>query len=144
MASYTIRAVDGSDKETAKIIIGLHGIVLPGELKIDPAKGQWWLAYRGEEPIAFAGVRCSTHLRRPQFGYLERAGVLPRHRGRGLHRRLIRVREAFARRAGWAGMVTDTANNPDSANNFVRLGYSIFAPKNPWGLRSSIYWRKEF
>lgn len=142
MSEYTVRAVDGANRHIAKTINALHAIVLPGEFKIDPAKGRWWLAYCGDKPVGFGGLSSPSFMR--GYGYLERAGVLPDHQGHGLHRRLIRAREVCARHQDWRGLVTDTARNPPSANNLIRLGYSLFEPRRPWGLRSSIYWRKDF
>jgi hypothetical protein len=90
--------------------------------------------------VAFAGVVPSTHAR--NSGYFSRVGVLRRHRGRGLQLRLMRVIEARSRRVGWHCIVSDTTNNPVSANNFIRAGYRLYEPDVPWAWSHSLYWRK--
>src|SRR5215468_3975310 len=104
------------------------------------AQGAWWLAYHEAEAVAFAGVVPSTHAR--NSGYFCRVGVLKRHWGRGLQLRLMRAIEAHARRIGWDGIVSDTTDNPVSANNFIRAGYRLYVPEVPWGWANTLYWRK--
>lgn len=60
----------------------------------------------------------------------------------GLQRRLMRVIEAKGRRIGWDSIVSDTTDNPVSANNFIRAGYRLFEPQVPWAWAHSLYWRK--
>src|SRR4051812_682345 len=98
------------------------------------------VAYHGDEPVAFAGVVPSTYIR--NGGYFSRVGVLQRHRGRDLQCRMMRVIEARARRTGWDSIVSDTTDNPVSANNFIRAGYRLFEPHVPWASAHTLYWRK--
>ena len=77
------------------------------------------------------------------MGYLKRAGVRLPHRGQGLQRRFVRVREAQARREGFSALVTDTSDNPSSANNLIACGYRIYRPDEPWGFPHTIYWFKD-
>jgi GNAT superfamily N-acetyltransferase len=139
---YRIREVDGSDDDVADELRLLHELTFFGDAPApDTDTGHWWLVYCGDDPVAFAGLTPSTY--GPCVGYLKRVGVLPGHRGHGLHRRLTRVREARARRNGWRLLVTDTTNNPHSANNLIACGYRIFAPVVPWAFPQTIYWRKD-
>jgi GNAT superfamily N-acetyltransferase len=78
----------------------------------------------------------------PGTGYLCRAGVLESHRGRGLQKRLIRVRERKARKLGWTHVVTDTYENPASANSLIKCGFRSYLPRNPWGAKGVAYWIK--
>jgi GNAT superfamily N-acetyltransferase len=91
--------------------------------------GAWWLAYHGDEAVAFAGVVPSTHIR--NGGYFSRVGVLQRHRGRDLQCRLMRVIEARARRIGWDSIVSDTTDDLVSANNFIRGAIGSSNPMCP-------------
>ena len=75
-------------------------------------------------------------------GYLARAGVLPEFRGQGLQKRLIKVREEFAREHGMPALICDTCDNPASANSLIACGFKMFQPQEPWGLPRSVYWRK--
>lgn len=114
----------------------------PGEAPMaDFTEGYWWLAHHKETPIAFLGVRQSTL--GPDVGYFTRVGVLTWWRGYGLQLRLMRAMHAKAKRVGWTRIVTDTLNNPPSANNIIRAGYRMFEPDAPWSLAGALYWTKE-
>jgi GNAT superfamily N-acetyltransferase len=103
-------------------------------------ESQWWLAFDDDDrPVGFAGL--APPALDDQLGYLCRAGVVPRVRGHGLHRRLIQVRVASARGYGLAGIVTDTLRNPGCARNLAACGFMPFRPRQPWSLRGALYWR---
>lgn len=137
--SYRIREVDGG--ENADILADLHTICFQDEAaQADYEVGYWWLAYFEKEPVAFAGVTPSVL--GFNTGYLKRVGVLPEHRGAGLQKRLIRVREAKAKKQGWSRLVTDCTDNPASANSLYKAGYKMFAPTWPWAFPQSLYWQK--
>lgn len=142
---YRIRKVDGTDEDVAETIRELHdecfGTTAPN---IQPDRGSWWLAFAANESRELAGFCGLTETYAdPTLGYLKRAGVLRPHRGQGLQRRFVRVREAEARRLGMRSIVTDTSSNPASANNLIACGYRIYAPENPWGFNHTIYWSKD-
>jgi GNAT superfamily N-acetyltransferase len=122
---YRIRIVDASDDDIAETLADLHQLTFFDAAALPQFElGAWWLAYHGDEAVAFAGVVPSTHIR--NGGYFSRVGVLQRHRGRDLQCRLMRVIEARGRRIGWDSIVSDTTDNPVSANNFIRAGYRLF------------------
>lgn len=78
-------------------------------------------------------------------GFLARSWVHPRHRGHGIQRRLIRVRERYAKRAGFKKLVSYTSNdNCPSANSLIRCGYKTYTPQEAWGLDGCTYWFKVF
>lgn len=109
----------------------------------DPAdgldEGYWWIARRGDEPAAYAGMK-------PQgwgMVYLCRAGVMPAHRGHGLQSRLLRARCAYARSLGMTAAITDTTmTNRPSANNLIRAGFTLYRPTWQWATPESLYWWK--
>lgn len=140
--TYRIREVDGEDEDIADTLHELHTLCFLGEaptVKYD--HGYWWLAYCDKKPVAFAGITPSQL--GFNTGYLKRVGVLPAHRGRGLHARLTRVRESKAKRLGWSRIVTDTTDNPASANNLFKAGYKMYTPKyGGWAFDRSLYWTK--
>lgn len=141
--SYAIREVDGGDDEHALDIALLHRLTF-GDCApaVETNYGHWWLVYFADDPmpVAFAGLTQSSLA--PNVGYLKRAGVLRKHTGQGLQSRLIRTREARARRNGWSRIVTDTTDNVQSANNLIRAGYRMFAPAYPWAFPTTLYWTK--
>jgi GNAT superfamily N-acetyltransferase len=118
----------------------LHDLLFPVDHQPDFTAGTWFLALSGNELVGFAGFQLEPSW--PGAAYLCRAGVMPQFTGRGLQRRLIRVRERAARAQGLTRSFTTTYENPASANNLIREGYSTYLPAVPWGAPGTIYWRK--
>lgn len=140
--AYKIREVDGSDDDVADDLRMLHALTFFGDAPVpDTDIGHWWLVTHDGQPVAFALLVPSSY--GPGVGYLKRAGVVSDHRGHGLQRRLIRVRELRARRNGWHLIVTDTTENPASANTLIACGYRLFEPEVRWAWPHSLYWKKE-
>jgi GNAT superfamily N-acetyltransferase len=138
---YRIREVDGQDEEAADILADLHRLTFFDSAPIPKFdQGYWWLAFHEAAPIGFAGVIPST--RAHNAGYFSRVGVLKRHCGHGLQLRMMRAMESRARNNGWGCLVSDTTNNIASANNFIRAGYRLYEPQNPWAWPNTLYWRK--
>ena len=92
-------------------------------------RGAWWVAYDGHKPIAYAGV-CEGLEEWKGLGYMDRCGVLKAYRGQGIHRRMIKVRERWAKKQGWKGLWTYTVPwNAYSSNNLIACGWQLFEPK---------------
>lgn len=141
MVDYRIQEVDGSDPATSLELHRLHYATFGDRAPvIDTEEGYWWLAYAGDKAVAFAGLSAS-YVKQGR-GYLTRSGVLEEHRGHGLQVRLIRAREAKAKRLKWTEVVTDTTDNIPSANSLIRAGYRLFWPSNVWAFEHSLYWIK--
>jgi hypothetical protein len=138
---YRIREVDGQDDEAADILADLHRLTFFDSAPIPKFdQGYWWLAFRETTPVGFAGVIPST--RAQNAGYFSRVGVLRRHCGHGLQLRMMRAMEFRARNNGRGYLVSDTTDNIASANNFIRAGYRLYEPQNPWAWPNTLYWRK--
>jgi GNAT superfamily N-acetyltransferase len=131
------RAVTAADHDG---IADLQIQTLPSDKPLDSCVGDWWLIYHDGEPVAFAGMKLSRLWVDCQ--YLCRSGVVPAHRGKGLQRRLIKVREHYARQAGMNWLITDTTQNPASSNSLMACGFRLYEPAAPWGNRYTLYWRK--
>lgn len=132
--------VEASDEDVADTLDDLHRLTFFDAAATPQFElGAWWLAYHGDDAVAFAGVVPSTYAR--NSGYFSRVGVLQRHWGRGLQLRLMRAVEARGRRIGWNSIVSDTTDNSFSANNFIKAGYLLFEPEVPWAWSHSLYWR---
>jgi GNAT superfamily N-acetyltransferase len=141
LVTYRIRLVDGCDDEIASDIHSLHEVTFGSSApQVETDTGYWWLAYHGDEPVAFAGL--TKAFSTAETGYLKRSGVLREHRGNRLQVRLLQAREAKARKLGWTWIITDTTNNVASANSLIRAGYTMFTPKHPWAFPNSLYWEK--
>lgn len=84
---------------------------------------KFWIATRGTDLVGFASAR-------PRGDMLEltRCAVVAAETGRGLQRRFLAVREAYARRNGCKTVCTyTTMGNYPSITNLIRAGYR-FSP----------------
>ena len=140
--TYRFSLVDLDDEEAVALLRGLHEESFGDAAPVPELDyGWWWVGRDGREPVAFCGLVESTI--GPGVGYLKRAGVLRSHRGRGLQRRMLSIRERRARRAGLSSVITDTTDNVPSANNLIKAGYKLFNPVVRWSFQHSLYWRKD-
>lgn len=135
--------MDGTRRSVADTLRSLHDDTFgDGAPQIDPGHGHWWIVFDVAAPVGFAGIVQSTLA--PDVGYLKRSGVLPLYRGRGLQRRLLKAREALAKRLGWSRVISDTAyHNIHSSNNLIRAGYLLFEPPRRWAFKHGLYWIKD-
>jgi GNAT superfamily N-acetyltransferase len=136
---YRFQLADTDDEEIVQVLKGLHDTCFE-DTAPDPGfeHGWWWIGHNGRELAAFCGLTESTI--GPGVGYLKRAGVLRAHRGQGLQRRMLRLRERKARSLGFTTTITDTTDNVHSANNLIAAGYFLF--EGTWAFPHSLYWRK--
>jgi len=100
---------------------------------------EWWIAYDEKTCFAFAGLKNVGH----ETGFLCRVGVIKAYRGQGFQKRLIRVRENFARKVGLKWLITYVSpTNLKSANSLIACGYRLYSPQNPYGMYGALYFRK--
>lgn len=132
-------------KSYLKDLIDLQKHCLPNDEPLKPdseGDGWWWLAFKDDLPVAFAGLKPSARILKA--GYLARSGVHDFHRGLGLQRRLIQVRINFARKLGYEWLFSDTiGDNIYSSNNLINCGFKLFLPQSPWGNPGALYFRKK-
>lgn len=103
----------------------------------------WWVVWCGRQPVGYAGLRVCEGAQNKGLGFLSRAGVVAKHRGKGLQKRLIRAREAEARALGLAEIVTYVAHwNCASINSLAACGYKHYRPATKWGGKEAVYLRK--
>lgn len=111
----------------------------------------WWVA-REKSSGVVVGYAGSVHVTlgaayfspgRDRCLFLARAGVLPRARGHGLQRRLIRARLSHARRLKCRGAYTyTTIENVASANNLIECGFRLWVPDVEM-VRGKVYWWRD-
>jgi ribosomal protein S18 acetylase RimI-like enzyme len=135
-----LKDVSLDDAKTLSRFADMHYRVFGDEASIPHLNGHWWFAYDGQKSIGFCGLAPSTNFK--NGGYLCRAGVMRAYRGQGLQKKMIRLRERKAYALGWSLLVTDTTNNPASANSLIDCGFKTFIPATPWSLDGAVYWRK--
>ena len=139
---YSARQVDTTDLGIQEQLRHLQKTCLPGDTLHATHYGHWWILYTESGNLAgFCGMVPST--RWIDCMYLCRAGVLNAHRGHGLQKKLIRVRLQKARALGMNWVISDTYDNPASANNLIGSGFKMFNPTEPWGAKGTLYWRKK-
>ncbi|MCK1742197.1 GNAT family N-acetyltransferase [Bradyrhizobium sp. 139] len=138
---FRIREVDGFDQ--AEILTELHHAAFEDSADlVDFADGWWWVAFNERvpySPAGFIGMKAETDC----TAYFIRVGVDPDYRGHGLQRRLMRAMHIKARKLCFWNIITDTRDNPHSANNLIAAGYRTFSPSNPWAHRDAVYWTKD-
>lgn len=141
MSDFNIRRADLRNERDVGLILHADAICFARAIKADELTGAWWLAFCGDDLAGYAGIKPSTQWQ--ATGYLCRAGVVPEYRGFGLQKRLIRVRLAHAKASGWAWVVSDTHNSPQSSNSLIACGFRMYSPTKPWWKsRTAVYWRK--
>jgi len=137
---FTVKKVDIRNSAIQSLLLFLQRKILPEDIPYEPTRGHWWIAYAEcGKPVAFAGLVRS--IKWNDTGYLCRAGVLDGFNGNGLQLRLIKARLAQAKRLGWNWCITDTTNNPASANSLINAGFKMYTPANPWSFRNACYWK---
>jgi len=138
--NFTLKKADLRNPSLVTLICYLQKKILPSDNIYKPDRGHWWIAYTDEDkPVAFAGLVRS--IKWTDTGYLCRAGVLDGYTGHGLQKRLIQARVKQARKLGWNWCITDTTNNPASANSLINAGFKIYTPGQPWSYKNAIYWK---
>jgi RimJ/RimL family protein N-acetyltransferase len=136
--TYRIRRED-----TPLAVLPLDQLCFPSDHRPVLENSVWWVVWCDREPVAYAGLRLCQYTENRGLGFLSRAGVVAKHRGHGLQKRLIRAREAAARTCGLTELVTYVAHwNAASINSLVACGYRFYRPADRWAGSSSVYLRK--
>ncbi len=139
--TLTIKRVDATKENFAALLAWLQIESLPGDLPLDVSGGAWWIAYFDGNPAGFCSIKRSS--RWSNAGYLCRAGVLRKFRGKGLQKKLIAVRVRYAKREGWDWVTSDTYKNPASTNNLISCGFKMYIPSHKYAGEGTCYWRKK-
>ena len=115
------------------------------------AGANWHIGWDGEEPACYCAWKPVDH-DGVQVGFLYRGGVLPAHRGHGLQREMIRLREKemLQRRIAISVTYTD-ADGAASMRSLIAEGYRPYAPTpattlsglGRLGRVGFVHWRKD-
>jgi predicted acetyltransferase len=138
MNPYSIR------RENAPLaVLALDEICFPHDHRVILDKATWWIVWKKNEAIGYAGLRLCENQCNKGMAFLNRVGIMPKHRGKGLQKRLIRARESYARVIGVKEVVTYCVPwNCASVNSLVSCGYKLYRPATKWGGAGAIYLRK--
>jgi GNAT superfamily N-acetyltransferase len=124
-------------------VLALDEECFPSDYRPNLDRSLWWLVWSGTEAVGYAGLRVCESQQNKGLGFLSRAGVSAKHRGKGLQKRLIRAREAEARSLGIDEIVTYVISwNSPSINSLIGCGYKFYWPASKWGGAGSVYLRK--
>lgn len=118
----------------------LHRHCFPKDPIPDWSVGSWWITWEEGKPIAFIGVEPVQSWK--ESLYISRVGVVASHRGKGLQSRLM-SKVCTAAKGLYKWVISTTFENPASANNFIRCGFTTYLPATSWGAAGTIYWIKE-
>lgn len=143
MSRIIVKRVDATKEAVVHCLMWLQRVVLPHDEPREIKGDEWWIAYQDDNPVGFASLRILPTDDGAVVGYLSRAGVLPKARGQGIQHRMIRARLKFAKEAGASAVITDTADNPASANSLIAAGFRMYHPSQRWALPNSTYWLKK-
>ena len=114
------------------------------------AGASWHIGRDGEDPACYCAWKAVDH--DGVVGFLYRGGVLPAHRGRGLQREMIRLREMEMLQRSIAVSVTYTdADGAASMRSLIAEGYRPYAPTptttlsglGRLGRVGFVHWRKD-
>lgn len=138
---FRLKRVDAEDAAVWARIVAMDAKCFEGGMApaLADNAGTWWIAYAGKEEAGYCGVKQSSTGK--NYGYLCRAGVMPRFRGLGLQKAMIRRRVAYARSQGWSMVVTDTHDNAPSGNSLISCGFRLYDPEVKWAFETSLYWK---
>jgi hypothetical protein len=137
---FTVKKVDIRVPSVQTTLAFLQKKILPQDTPYKTDRGHWWIAYAEcGKPVGFAGLVRS--MKWSDTGYLCRAGVLYDFTGHGLQLRLIKARLAQAKKLNWNWCITDTTNNPASANSLINAGFKLYTPGQPWSFKNALYWK---
>ena len=117
-----------ASREDEALIAGMDRICFPLDTPAVFAGAQWLIGWDGDKPAAYCAWKSVEHDGIP-VGFHYRGGVLPDHRGQGLQRQMLRLREDEMRRQSLSKAVTYTdADGAASMRNLIAEGYRPYAP----------------
>lgn len=113
-----------------RLFLSIQRDVMPSYVIENPLA--FWIVYLGNEPVGYCSVDKSLY--REHALFLSSAGVLPQHRGQGLHKRMINTRIRYAKKQGYKSVITYTAVwNDRSFLNLQKYGFKLYFPEEEDG-----------
>ena len=122
-------------------LIILNEYIFPQDpLEVDDRTVGWHVT-KDDKSAGF----CTMRLLDDGIAFMDRGGILSEHRGNNLHRRLIKIRERYAKRKGYKTMITYVmADNYASLFTLIRQDYKMYSPEYAYaGVKGVIYLMKE-
>ena len=103
-----------------------------------------WVLRDNKRPIGYAAMRGCVAPANKGLAFFMRAGVLEEYRGRGLHKKLIKVRLRKAKQEGFDQVVTYVADwNCASSNSLVSCGFKLYRPQDLYAGYRYVYLKRD-
>lgn len=123
-----------------KLIYNLQTKLFPDDDFYEHKNNNYWIAWKDEKPIGF----CIAAIWKYKVLFLARSGVISSQRGNNLQKRLVRVRESFAKKNGIKTIITYTLrDNIPSFVNLIKMNYLIYEPEYPYSEYEAFYFIKK-
>jgi hypothetical protein len=124
-------------QETSRLIKWLDQDIFPLDVRQPVAGAYCWVAYSDMTPVGFGALEITG-----KKAVLTRAGIMAKHRGNGLYKKIIQKMTVVAKRSGCRTIDTYTkAFNVASINGLIASGFRAHLP-DPMNLENINYWRK--
>lgn len=118
----------------------LHSRILSGDYFYYHSGNAYWVLLANDFPVGFCIGTDIGH----KLLYLSRSGIFTTHRGKGLQKKMIQVREKWGRRNNLESSITYCLlNNPASINSLISSGYRVFEPDYAWAGRTGVVYLKK-
>ena len=120
-------------------IKALHDEIFPSDdFDENVERNAAWLIRNHTAVIGFCMARPLSS--DPATLFLSRAGLISKARGKGLQKRMIRVRVAYARKNGFKKVITYVhRDNIQSAVNLEKCRFRLYAPAEDWAGKNFLY-----
>lgn len=136
-AKNQYKIIPCNDKELIK---RLHRKIFPTDVWYDELSYDWIVVDHSGKPVGF----CMLSKWDSDIVYMARAGLLPCAQKKGLHMRMIRVRERFSRSQGFKKIITYTkVHNVQSMVNLQKAGFLIYLPVKQYADPDCVYWMRD-
>lgn len=134
--AYKIRQLRPAEMATwAKKLKNADRKCFPGDRR-HKFEGRTWVLLKNGE---LAGYACTKSLC-PHTAFLDRYGILERHRGQGLQTKLLKSCLDHHRKGPTKRVVTyTTTDNVKSTNSLLRMGFKPYWPRAVWASRNVVY-----
>jgi predicted GNAT family acetyltransferase len=122
-------------------VIILNNLIFPCDpLEVDERSRAWIVKNSKGEPSGF----CTMRMLDDKIAFMDRGGILDEHRGKGIHKKLIKVRERYARSQGYKTVITYVmADNYASLFTLVRQDYKMYTPDYAYaGVKGVVYFNE--
>ena len=126
--------------EDMELVKSLNDEIFPYDELETKEKTHAWIVTVKKVPVGF----CTVDFLSYGIAFLARAGLKTEARGFNLQKKLISVRERFAKKNGYYQIITYTMmDNIWSSVNLQKKGYCLYLPEYEYAGKGCLYWRRK-